>query len=345
MKPFEVIINELSRFTVGQLEVFVYSVCQTSLASYVGINTSTKSIVSKLLIELKNAGTEEMFLDKISDTAGNMELTHAVNDYFGRIGSGYVDALVVMNCRPFIDRQLLRPALKNLFDTQNNFYRILIVKGSRYTGRSHSHLLIQHLSQTRGFLVKKIDLLDSQLRPLKIEDLILKFANLMEMTTGASILRDNLALASTRSIGLADYIVSWLASNNGGALRHWCFVFDNYDKDEVLPECREFVDNLMNEIVGNNINNAWLVILGRDPDTFPIFPNLKASTLIEEIDPLTPEDIKKYIADFALSKNQLLLDQNLVLLHDAIIDGLKFPLNKEHLGELEARLTNYVRSN
>lgn len=344
MSPFNTIVNELGRFSVAQLSIFVFSVCQSPLESFVGTNTDTKSIVTRLLLELRNAEKEKLFLDKISETAGNMELTQAINDYFGRISTGLSDALVVMNSRPFVDRKFLRPALDKLFDTQNNFYRILIVKGGRYTGRSHSHLLIQHLAQTRGFLVKKIDLLDSRLRPLKIEDIILKFTNMMEMNTGASILRDNLALASTKSIGLADYIVNWLSSNNGGALRDWCFVFDNYDKDEVLPECREFVDELMNVIAGNNINNAWLVILGRDPNTFPIFTNLNASTLYELIVPLTPTDVKTYIKDFAMSKNQFLLPHNLILLFDAMIEGLTFPLNKEHMGELESRLTNYVRT-
>ena len=260
MPTREVLTKQLNKLTKSQINTYLQSVFNESLEDFVGTDVSRPTIVSDLLTKLVATQKETAFLEKISDNAGNMELTQAINDYLGRISTGMYDALVVMNGRPFVDRHNLRPALSKLFNTVQNYYRILMVNGSRFTGRSHSHLLIQHLAQAKRFLVKKIDLFDSaRLRPLSIEDIISKCLTIMEFPNGYTTLKDSEALPSTKATRLADFVVNWLSLNTGGSLRDWCFVFDSYDRDEVLTECREFVNDFMNGIVDNNLTNVWAV--------------------------------------------------------------------------------------
>ena len=323
---------QLCRLTLEQLDQYVLNILGAPLSHYAA-GTNVPVVVNNLLSTLIMQQKDAIFLKEISDKLLVPELKSAVYEYLKIPIPLNYNALVVYN-RPFIDRAMFRHTLSSLFNQQ--LPNILITKGARYSGRTHSHWLIQYATQSIGLRVIRVDLLDDYKRPKDLQDIIALFANRMAFQAGE--LRDKLALASTQAKGLASAISGWLSSPNG-AFTKWCFIFDHYDIDGVKTECRDFVDNLISDIATNLINNVWIIILGYDS----IVPSFIRPAVIEEhIFPIQFSDVENYLVELAISNGKALSRMEASKICDAIFTGLKNPLDVDDMEEMIERLRAHI---
>lgn len=321
--------------TQQQLDSVVQRALDEPLGYIISPNNNLKTIVNELLRSLELDGRIRLFLRYISKTNISPELRNAIELYSGNLAPSPnpYTALIVSN-QPFVDRTSFRGALARLFGEN---LRVLIMNGNRYSGRTYSRLLVQHVAENIGIIPLYIDLMNG-LQSKEVQDIVLQCSNYMSLPP--SNFRDPAAQQSTQTKGFIYFLIGWFRSLEGSQQR-WCFIFDHYDRDEVLPACREFVDLLIEELINNSgIINVRTVLLGNKP----VIPRTIASYILNDrLEPFLPSDVEQYLGDIAQRNGRSVSAQDLLAQREKVFEGLTQPLDLDGLYTVTDRLAKYIQ--
>jgi hypothetical protein len=301
------------------------SVVRASLGhslEYYAIGSDLPTIVDKLLDDLEKRPQELFpFLFRIRQTTRRPELRSAIDGYLqiSNLDGNIYEALVVLD-EPFVDRHIFRQRLRELFETPNR--RVLVLRGGRVVGKSHSRWLIQHVSENIGIDMVYVDLLGNT-----VDDIVGQLIN--DMNLPPREFRDRLAQVSTISKG---FVSALRGFSRRMQEQHWCLVLDGYDRAEVTDDVRSLVDVLLYEVARVQMNPIWLVLLG-----YGALPHdLRFHVIEEEVLPIAKPDVERFLRDLAASLHKT--GATTTTICDSIFNGLQHPLDEQGMTTMITRL-------
>jgi hypothetical protein len=313
-------------FSAAQLDSLVRRTLQTPLEHY-AIAQDLPTLVDKLIAELERQERDIMrFLLPIRESTNRPQLKAAINSYFGLTDKEEdpYRALFALE-RPFVDRDLFRDKLRDLFGSDAN--RVLVTRGPRYCGRSHSRWLIQHVAQANGAQVVFVDLLEDD-----VPDIITQLIN--EMALPPQEFRDRIAQASTLGKGFISALRGHTLRTNEVA-HEWCLVFDHVDREEVSEAAREFIHLLITNAANSNLPNIRVIVLGHKAS---LPPEIAFYVLEEEILPLQPTDVARFLTEVAAKTGKPVSTRHVSEMREKIFDELRVPLDRAGMLEMARRL-------
>jgi hypothetical protein len=317
------LLKSLSRtYGRAQLDSIVRATLGNSLEFY-AIGSDLPSIIDKLLSDLEKRLPELWrFLLTVRENTRRPDLRSAIDGYLeiAKVEENVYEALVVLD-EPFVNRHILRRKLRELFETPNR--RVLVVRGNRVVGKSHSKWLIQHVSQSIGVEMIYVDLRDT------VEDIVWQVVN--DMSLPPNEFRDRLAQLSTVSKGFVSALRGFSRQMND---QHWCLVLDGYDRAEVADDVRVLVDTLLGEVAKVQMGPIRLVLLGyRD---LPY--ELRSHVIEEEVLPIAQPDVERFLRDLTALLNTTGASERCTQICDSIFDGLAQPLDEKGMITMTSRL-------
>lgn len=116
---------------------------------------------------------------------------------------------------PFVDREQLRNQLDSLW--QGGRSGVLIVRGERYSGRSHSWWLIHEMARQRQILDRYFDL-STNPGEWRVDDLVSRIAVWLDLPR--QDLKDRLAQESRRGLALLGALYRYIKSS-GNSKQRW----------------------------------------------------------------------------------------------------------------------------
>lgn len=329
--------DELLRFTYEQLNQFVSNALGHSLEYFVTRGPNLRATVTNLLEELGKVEKQRfLFLTYMYTNVRSPGLRRAINEYLGfPPPPDPYRALAPLN-EPFVNRSLLRDALQQLFSNQG--HRALVTLGPRYSGRSHSRWLIEHVAQLQeqDTQVLLIDLIDEE-GATNVVDIIGQIIN--EMRLDPKDFRDRIAQGSTQTKGFVTAMRGH-ARDLRDENRHWCLVFDHYDREEVDAAAHKLVVAMIKDASENRLPNINIIVLGH---TTSLDPYLDSHRVLQDnIVALTRSDVERYLNKLAQEKEAPMSQQDLHQNCDEIFNGLSLPLDLNGMKELSNRLRPYL---
>ena len=332
------LVQVLARtYSVEQLDVLVKRALGKPL-QYYAIAPDLLTVVDKLLSDLELTPTTERltFLLNVREWCRQPLVRGAIDAYLGLADSSTetYEALVVFE-EPFVDRQLFRDKLRDLFQNQNR--RALVARGPRACGKSHTRWLVQHVARSEGFQSIFVDLQD-----IKLDEIVSQLIN--EMNLPPKDFRDRLAQFAAMSKG---FVTALRGICKAGLLgQRWCIVFDSYDSDRVGQELREFVDILLADIGNLQMDPVWIIILGhRQSQTIirgAAVPLVRV--IADDIQPVLQSDVAKFLKDFSVRAGVEIADEVAASQASEIFGNLSTPLDLDGMMTMKDRLREKLSS-
>jgi hypothetical protein len=323
-------------YSLRQFDELVRRALNTPREHY-AIANDLKTIVDKFIEELELVQDQLLtFLLKLREWTSRPELRAAINSYFGltnAAGDPYT-ALLVFD-EPFVNRQVFRERLCELFT--NPWSRVLITRGPRACGKTHSRWLIRHVAETIGaeVVVVDFDLLDNP--DNEVRDIVDQLIN--DMYLPPNEFRDRIAQASTISKGFASALRGHSRTAFKQSGQQWCLVFDHFDRDVVPQSAREFVRLLVSDAATLQLQNVWVIVLGYKE---LLTPSIARRVLDEEIFPMQPPDVERFLDQMATSAGKPIQPGGNAARRDEIFNGLVVPLNHDGMWEMARRLHKHI---
>ncbi len=339
MTPRETLENELAHaFNEEQLDGILRSVLKKPLNHLVA-SARLPIMITELVNALEmDQVALKMFISHLFVSGPSLEIKGAARGYLDDIlgivapqANPYKDLIVLG--QPFVDRQSFRDKLKDLLSSQYN--RALAATGPRYSGRSHSRILIRHVGQKLGFRVAVVDLLK-----VDVGDAISYLIN--EMRLEVKDTRDRMAQCSTQTKGFLSVLRGIAPDHFVQNNIRWCIVFDHHDLPETPPERKEFAELMIQDLMEETLPNIWVVMLGLGSCQY-LTPNYIHNIMNVEILRLGLTDIESYINDLHIQKNDRPLDLNsLQREREKVLADINFPLQTvESMDKVSRRLRQY----
>jgi hypothetical protein len=317
------LVDAIARlYTIQQLEAIVRRFLNTGLDQYVALANNRPTIVDQFLAALERRPDErDTFLARLHSV--EIRLRAPIDRYYDKpTDPDAYDALMVLE-EPFVDRQISRDKLRELFQKQNR--RALVMQGPRAAGKSHSRWLIELIARSES-----IEPVFVQLKDNTLEDVVTQIIN--EMNLPDQDFRDRLAQASTMTKGFMSALRGAVRKMEAG--QRWCLIFDSHDYDTVDKAMRDFVDTLLSEVVDSQMP-IWMVVLGHRAAAAAIGPAKPSARLITDtILPLTQPDVEKFLEQLS-KQNGATFAANVAT---EIFQGLTPPLDHEGMTTLAGRL-------
>ena len=321
------VIETISRaYDIDQFDSLVRALLRQGLAFYASTKLPMPTIVDQLLSALERQGEPVLvdFLIKVREVTHRPELRAAVDDFLATatVSANSYQALVVFG-EPIVDRHLLRKHLQVLF-TGNK--RLLVVRGEKTPGKSHSRWLIQHVAQSQGFELVYCDLVGNS-----VDEIVGQIIN--DMSLPPQDFRDRLAQFSTVAKG---FISALRGYSRKQPLQHqqWCLVFDGYDREQVAESIRELVGPLVQDIANFGMPPISVILLGYRGTALS---KVMARALEEEIQPLTEADVEKFFDDLRKC-DQFCPQRSSAKMRKSVFDGLSLPLNSDGMYQIASRI-------
>ena len=320
------LVKTLARaYQFDQLNGVVRKVLHNNLEYYVAradMLTVADQLLSKL--EQRRDDLEELLLWILAWTR-KVELKAAITEYLDlpdEDGNVY-DALIVLE-EPFVNRQMLRQNLRELFEIRAR--GALVVRGTRWVGKSHSRWLIQHIAKKVGVEIVHLDLVENS-----VDDIIGQLIN--EMNLPVKEFKDRVAQVSTVGKGLASALRGISRTLEDG--HNWCLVFDGHDREEAAAGMRELVEPLLHSAAKLELQPIQIILLGYGK-ILPV--DIRVRILEDDVAPLSQRDVENFLKEFAARSGQVLPETRCASMCSWIFDGLAFPLNQDGMKLMNERL-------
>jgi hypothetical protein len=320
----------VKEYTREQLDSLVRQLLKNPLTHYVSAVSSHPIQVDNFIAELElQPDVANSFLIWILGLPPRRpQLRSAIRAYLGLPAPPDAYAALLVFDEVFVDRHLFRAKLRDLFNSPVN--RVLVARGPRFCGRTHSKWLIQHVADSEGIKVVVVDLLD-----VDVADAIAQLIN--EMSLDPKEFADRMAQASTKAKGFASALRGYAKANKTGD--RWCLVFDHFDREEVPKASREFVELLVKDAALQTLPNISVIVLGHSGSVDGQFAH---KVLDEDILPLQPTDVERYLADVAADRGKVITPAELLNHRNKVFADLKLPLDFTGMQEMSKRLRREV---
>jgi hypothetical protein len=309
-----------SMYTLAQLNTFVRKALDRGL-EYYAVAPDLLTTVDRLIEELERTPDDlETLLVKLRVWEMRPALRAAIDAYYGAPDAeDPYDALLILS-EPFVNRQISRNKLRNLFQSQNR--RALVIRGPRASGKSYSRWLIEQVARSEGIEPVFVELKDNVL-----EDIVGQIIN--DLSLPPQEFRDRLAQASTMTKGFISAVRGSARKMEPGV--RWCLIFDSHDYDTVAQATRNFVDELLAEVANKQMPPIWMVVLGHHPAPSGGGPTAPLARLItDDILQVSQPDIEKFFQQLSDQRGLALAPGRSSALTADIFKGLQPPL--DHLG-------------
>jgi hypothetical protein len=316
-------------YTLKQLDALVHRALGQPL-EYYAIAPDLQTVVDKLIAELEQRPADlATLLFKLREWVPPPPLRAAIDRYYGIASTEMpYEALVVLD-EPFVNRQLLRGKLNDLFHQPNR--RVLVVRGPRAAGKSHSRWLIEHVSRSEG-----VETVYLQLKDNTLEDIVSQLIN--ELNLPPKEFRDRLAQFATVTKGFVSALRGSSRAMPPG--QRWCLIFDSHDYDSVPKESRDFVDALMGDVANVQMPPIWMVVLGHRPSQ-TVQPS--ARVIADEVVPMTSPEVERFLSDLAGRWGRTFGEGTTVAdVARELFQGLVPPLDHDGMRTLHDRLCTKV---
>jgi len=230
---------------------------------------------------------------------------------------------------PFVNRSILRDRL-SVLRSDNTMKRILVVNGPRFSGKSYSRELIDHLCGAAGKLLHCLVALQPG----------------QETSTGAAeIARDLVAQigrppgglppATTNEDRWARDVATWVLSEAVSTTFDWWIVLDGFDHPDVRQDARKFIVHLADQINrGVFARRCRLILLSFDRTSLSVTPG---KILAEEIDGNLDAEVAACVREI-LDRTQSTADAAQV--SESILAGL--PAGEQRLPALNRKLSDLL---
>ena len=185
--------------------------------------------------------------------------------------------------RPFVDRKDLRPKLKAL---AGNGEKILIVRGDRGSGKSHTRYLIEYIGEKLGFRTIRLSLLDYTGSEVTPYDLGRAITDEMNLTLPANLDEK----AARWNVNFLTWLAGKVNENNAA----WWIIIDDFEHMTLSPAVYEFVEALAKRVDGR-FGRVRLVLISYNQD---LSSNLEPIITRDEIPPIEEPDLVDYFLDF-----------------------------------------------
>jgi hypothetical protein len=230
--------------------------------------------------------------------------------------------------QPFVDRADLTRHLADLWSPGPS--RVLVVRGDRFTGRSHSWLRIHDSAKTAKVTASRIDV-SSNPGTWTVITMIGQIASYLGLDR--TLLKDSLAQGSTQSGALLTALTVRFPVAKPTADQH-CLVFDGLDRTGVDKLIIELVEAIIGKVLDRTLPGLSLILLGYGEHGEQPFGYL---ILKESICWLTPKLVEEWLKQVVQAAGKAAQDADIESTRQRILDNLVPPFNRETMEELRSR--------
>ena len=231
--------------------------------------------------------------------------------------------------QPFVDRAELTRHLNDIW--VNAKEGVVVVRGDRSTGRSHSWWRIRDLATSAGVTSYRIDV-SAAPGSWTVNTMIDRIAGYLNLDR--TLLKDSFAQGSTQAGALGTALVARFPLGGAVADRH-CLVFDGLDRTGVDSLIIELVEAVIGEVLGGNLPGLSVVVLGYGQHGEQPFEYLIRQ---ENLGWLSQNDIEEWLKAVAKAVGKAVQDAEIAATRQKILDGLAPPFTGVTMGELRSRV-------
>ena len=243
-------------------------------------------------------------------------------------GANPLEACVV-NRRPFVNREPLRAAMED-FETADE--RLLLIKGSELSGKSHSWHFIKHLAAETGsarpllFDLKKYKG-EGKPTPDELMDTIAKRLDLGKEDWPT----EDRAQGARRAEKLAD----WLVGKSARLDRPFWLVIDHLDKKDIGDGVLELAVRLAEDVDSGGLENISLVLIDF-PQALP--PALEPFVLLDQAESFDTVEVKSHFRTLAEQLGHDIADAKVESFAAEVFEGLARPFGRNEMYRITGRL-------
>ena len=243
-------------------------------------------------------------------------------------GPNRLDATVLDNGTPFVNRVALRRHLRRLSQASAATKPILVVNGAAQSGKSYSTQYIEHFSlvDTPPSTTYRMELKQGTELETGPEEVATELVSMMGRTL------ERKPQPNTNQKLYAQQLARWVLNEavQTPTLKHW-ILLDNFQGEKLRPDTRDFVVALADTITNGVFpHRCRLVLIGFDRANLTVDPGKVDE---ERIAACQPTDIAGCVSEIAARAPVVLAPQPLV---DFVMNGL--PADAPRMRELNARL-------
>jgi hypothetical protein len=233
--------------------------------------------------------------------------------------------------QPLIDREELENQLGRLWGAGG--CGVLIVRGDRYTGRSHSWWRVREVADRENIAAHYIDLSSNpgEWTTEQFVDRVASFLDLPEVF-------DNVAQGSYQGKMLVRQLNKYFGTPNVTGKR-WCLVLDGLDRLGIATSIVETVDRIVEDVLALNLRDLSVVILGYGDN-----PNVGfAYNILEErLRPIESSDVERYLHQVAGAVGRTVQPLWVSKVAQEVFNGLAPPLDHSKMSELKSRVKRHA---
>ena len=233
---------------------------------------------------------------------------------------------------PFVDRQKLTDRLDELWLGGRS--GVLVVRGDRYSGRSHSWWRIVDAASSTRVTACRIDV-SRDPGTWKVGKLVERVAS--ELQIDRQGLKDGLAQGSTQSGALVNALIAHFRHWQG---ERWCLVLDGLDRPGVEPAIIELVEDLIAEVLSRSIPPLSVILLGYGEHSQQTF---RARILTEQIQWLQRSDLCTWLDAVARAVGNVAQQSDLDGTAAAVFNGIAPPFDAETMDQVRDRVKIHTR--
>lgn len=230
--------------------------------------------------------------------------------------------------QPFVDRADFTRQLTELWSPGPS--RVLVVRGERFTGRSHSWWRIHDFAITAKVTASRIDV-SSNPGSWTISTMIDQIAGYLGLDR--TLLKDSLAQGSTQSGALVTALTVRFPVARPVAERH-CLVFDGLDRTGVDKLIIELVEAIIGRVLDRTLPGLSVILLGYGEHGEQPFGYL---ILNEKICWLTPALVEEWLKQVVQAAGRAAKDADIESTRQKILENLVPPFNRAKMDELRSR--------
>ena len=233
---------------------------------------------------------------------------------------------------PFVDRQKLTDRLDELWLGGRS--GVLVVRGDRYSGRSHSWWRIVDAASGARVTACRIDV-SRDPGTWKVGKFVERIASEVEIDRQG--LKDGLAQGSTQSAALVNALVAHFRHWRGGRV---CLVLDGLDRPGVEPAIIELVEDLIAEVLSRTVPPLSLILLGYGEHSQQTF---RARILTEQIQWLQQSDLCTWLEAVARAVGKVATQNDLDVTAATVFNGFAPPFDGETMDQVRDRVKTHTR--
>jgi hypothetical protein len=292
-----------------------------------------KQTLRKLIEEVidQNSANE----NQLRQLLGKLEDSQGLSSRNGAISPPDPLARYFPKGQPFLDRTGLIAGLQNLWE--GNQSGVLVVRGERYSGRSHSWWRILDAAGTAGIIIERLDL-SCNPGACTVAEIVDRIARFLQVDR--EFLKDPLAQGSAQASALIAAMIDQFRRGVAPYERA-CIVFDGLDRPGVEGSIIELMEQMIGTVLQGSLAGLSLIILGYGPHSEQPFAHLIQT---EDINPIGRQHVQAWLCDALTAAGKAIVQPEITAAIDAILDGFSAPYDRKKMSALRERAKEQFRA-